>query len=896
MTNEKNPLELDFFKENGFTRKQCRNCGHYFWTTDDARETCGDPPCDEYSFIHNTPVRRQYTLDEMRDAFISFFSDTHTFMKPYPVVPRWRDDVLLVNASIYDFQPHVTSGIVPPPANPIVMSQPSIRMTDVDLVGSTGRHLTTFEMMCHDAFNYGDKEIYWMEGTISYCNSFLTEELGVSQDFITYKEKPWSGGGNGGNAVEVLILGLEVATLVFMDKELDPDGETVIDGLRYSPMGMKVVDTGYGLERLTWLSRGSPTVYEAIYPEILQHILARSSSRIINEEILEMVVQNFARGEGKTENEILRASFKKAAEMNPDLSEQEFIEEFHAMKSAFIIADHARTLLLLFSDFVIPSNIKAGYIVRLLIRRTLRNMEAISFKGSIKELIAMHWESLRNIITNYPEGFIDLMLEEETRKYSETLEKGRGIVERILEKKSGLGREQLITLYDSYGLHPEFVASIVMEKTGKELEIPDDFHAQVISIHEEGEKQKKYKEQFPVINTRPLYYDDVKISDFNAIVLHSGKDYIITNQTAFYPEGGGQPTDLGTFTYKGKEIEVKKVERYGDTIVHWINGTIPKGSRIMGHIDTFRRKRLMAHHSATHLILGVLKQILGPHVWQFGVQKGVETSRIDVTHYGRITEEDVRRIEQRCLDYVREGRNIRVKNMDWNRAIEKYGFTVFQGGVPLSGKLRIVEIEGVDVEGCGGTHLSSTSELGIVKIISVESIQEGIQRITFVAADAALAYIQKMDSSMKSVQSMIGSDQEQLAGRIQALVRENIQLNKEKDAFLKKAVNSAIDSATIMEYKWGEAAILWVELDTEGMKLLTKALFSRSFALSVTVNEPRPGEFIYTIISKGNLDSIQVAKSLLKEYTVTNSSSNYFSAISGEKVDEKLIREVFDRL
>lgn len=896
METEKNPLELDFFKNNGFVRKRCTDCGSFFWTRERDRNTCGDPPCDEYTFINTTPVKKEYSLDEMRKAFIDFFKKDHTVLKPYPVVPRWRDDVLLVNASIYDFQPHVTSGIVKPPANPIVMSQPSIRMNDVDLVGSTGRHLTTFEMMCHDSFNYENRYIYWMEETVGYCHSFLTEELGIDPHLITYKEKPWSGGGNGGNALEPLVMGLEVATLVFMDKELDPEGSTEIDGLRYSPMGMRVVDTGYGLERLTWLSKGSTTVYEAIYPEILEYILSRSSSKIIDKAVLEKVVKDFASGEGKTENEILRKSYEEIARENTDLTESEFISEFRAMKSAFIIADHTRTLLLLFSDFVIPSNIKSGYIVRLLIRRTLRSMEAIDFRGTIKELIEMHWKSLGNIITNYPEEFIDLMLDEEIRKYGETLEKGRGIVERTLKKSKQIKADQLITLYDSYGLHPDFVASIVKEKTGKELQIPDDFHAQVISVHDEKVEKKKYKERFPVIQTRPLYYDDVNISDFNAIVLHSGDGFIITNQTAFYPEGGGQPTDLGTFTYHGKDINVTKVERYGDTIVHWIDGEIPKGSRIMGHIDTHRRRRLMAHHSATHLILGVMKEILGPHVWQFGVQKGVDTSRIDITHYRRISPEEIRKIEHRCLDLIREGRNIRVRNVDWNRAIEKYGFTVFQGGVPLSSKLRLVEIEGVDVEGCGGTHLSNIYQLGLIKVVSVESIQEGIQRITFVAGDAALEYVQSMYSSLKDLQSTVGSDQEQLVDRIRGIVRENVALNKERENLLKKEVNSVLDNSDTIMYPWGEAAILTSSLDSEGMKLLTSAMFSRSARVSISVNTDDSGMVTLTIISKGKFNSEEIAKSILTDFTVSNASPNYFSAVSRKKIDEKLIREVLDRL
>ncbi|EQD50705.1 protein containing Alanyl-tRNA synthetase, class IIc, partial [mine drainage metagenome] len=131
-------------------------------------------------------------------------------------------------------------------------------MNDIDQVGVTGRHLTSFEMLCHDSFNREGKEIYWKEDTVRYCNSFLTGPLGINQNLITYKEKPWSGGGNAGNALEVFVLGLEVATLVFMDMSENENGEFEVDGKKYSPMGQRIVDTGYGLERLVWLSNGTP--------------------------------------------------------------------------------------------------------------------------------------------------------------------------------------------------------------------------------------------------------------------------------------------------------------------------------------------------------------------------------------------------------------------------------------------------------------------------------------------------------------------------------------------------------------------------------------------------------------------------------------------------------------
>jgi len=216
---------LEFFKDEGFTRKTCERCGGSFWTRDPSRTTCGDPPCDPYTFIGSPVFRREIGLDEMREHYLSFFEGKgHTRIKRYPVIARWRDDIYLTIASIADFQPFITSGEVPPPANPLTVSQPCIRLDDLDSVGRSGRHLTTFEMMAHHVFNTPEEEIYWKDRTVALCDELLLG-LGADPLAITYKESPWAGGGNAGPSVEVMMGGLELATLVFMDMKLSPRGE-----------------------------------------------------------------------------------------------------------------------------------------------------------------------------------------------------------------------------------------------------------------------------------------------------------------------------------------------------------------------------------------------------------------------------------------------------------------------------------------------------------------------------------------------------------------------------------------------------------------------------------------------------------------------------------------------
>ncbi|MEM2686756.1 MAG: alanine--tRNA ligase-related protein, partial [Thermoproteota archaeon] len=159
---------LEFLSEGGFTRRRCVKCGRFFWTLDPSREDCGESPCSPYTFIGRRVGRSMDDLSQVREAFLGFFRKRgHEVISPYPVVCRWRDDLYLTDASIVDFQPYVTDGIIPPPANPLVISQPCIRLVDIDLVGKTlGRHLTIFEMGGHHAFNSEDKEVYWKEDTV----------------------------------------------------------------------------------------------------------------------------------------------------------------------------------------------------------------------------------------------------------------------------------------------------------------------------------------------------------------------------------------------------------------------------------------------------------------------------------------------------------------------------------------------------------------------------------------------------------------------------------------------------------------------------------------------------------------------------------------------------------
>ncbi len=755
------------FKEEGWIRKQCPKCGKFFWTLDPDRETCGDPPCDEYSFIGKPGIPKKYTLDEMREKFLSFFEKHgHGRVKRYPVLPRWRDDVLLVGASIMDFQPWVISGEADPPANPLTISQPSIRFTDIDNVGITGRHFTIFEMMAHHAFNYPGKPIYWMDETVELAFEFFTKELGMKAEDITFKENPWAGGGNAGPAFEVLYRGLEVATLVFMQYKkapanADPSQVVEIKGDYYVPMETRVVDTGYGLERLVWMSHGTPTAYDAVLGYVIEPLKRMAGIERIDERIL---MEN-SRLAGMFDIEDMGdlRYLREQVAKRVGISVEELEKAVRPYELLYAIADHTKTLTFMLADGVIPSNVKAGYLARLLIRKSIRHLRELGLELPLSEIVAMH---IKELSPTYPEFkemedvILDIINVEEKR-YQETLKRGSDLVKREIAKlkKKGINEiplDKLILFYESHGLTPEIVAEVA-QKEGVKVEIPDNFYTLIAEKAEKAEKKTagEYVVDFELVkdlpDTRTLYYEDPFMKEFDAEVLKVIDDWVVLNQTAFYPEGGGQPYDTGTLEVNGEEVGVTNVQKVGKVILHKVEkpGAFKEGAKVHGKLDWDRRIQHMRHHTGTHVLMGALVRVLGKHVWQAGSQLHTDWARLDIAHYKRITEEELREIERLANRVVMENRKVTWEWLPRTEAEMKYGFRLYQGGVVPGRVIRVLKIEDWDVQACGGTHLPNTGLIGPIKILRTERIQDGVERIIFAAGEAAINWMQETERLLK---------------------------------------------------------------------------------------------------------------------------------------------------
>jgi alanyl-tRNA synthetase len=785
--------QLDFFKENGFVRKQCIKCKRYFWTLNKDLNTCQDAPCSDYEFIgkHNLQV----TIDDVRNSFIEFFkSKNHTYIEPRPVVARWRDDIYLTIASIAVFQPFVTSGEVDPPANPLVISQPCIRLKDLDLVGLTsGRHLTIFEMAAHHAFNSKENYVYWKDETTKYCHELNSSVYKIDPYSVTYIEEFWEGGGNAGPCLEVASKGLEIATLVFMKYK-------IADG-NYVDIPLFIVDTGYGMERYTWYLTGKPTVFHALYGNILEKLLDKIGLSKDDELIFEHARQSILYSEGLIKRQEVIKRIRENLGIKEDISE--LISKLEAL---YAILDHTKCIIFMLADGLVPSNSGEGYLGRLLIRKTLKNLLSLEIDIPLIDIINDQiklWSNFKNVYNSKER--IREIIEIEEDKYYKLINRASIEISNLIKNKKAknerrISKEELIELYDSHGIHPDFVIKEA-KKENFEVEFPLDFFSKIVEKHEKPLKQE-VKEELPDVEgietTYPLYYDDPYLFEFNAKVVKTVMPkWIVLDKTAFYPEGGGQIYDTGTIIFKDKTLKVKSVYKKGNVILHEVEGLDQDitGFEVKGIVDKERRLNIMRHHTATHILLYSIRKVLGDHIWQAGARKEEDKARLDVTHYKKIEKEELERIENLANEIVLSGLPVRARFMDRKEAEERYGFKLYQGGVMGGRTIRVVSIDNIDHQACGGTHLSNTSEVGMIKIIKSERIQDGVERFIFTAGKVSLERFRELEKTLDSISEITQTPREKIIESILRLQKDLRKERKEKENLLSILAEQAIKSA-----------------------------------------------------------------------------------------------------
>ena len=648
-------------------------------------------------------------------------------------------------------------------------------------------------MMAHHVFNRPDegRMYYWMEECVKYCHEMFTETFGIDAKEITYVENPWCGGGNAGPAVEVIVGGLELATLVFMNLEEDENGDVEIKGDKYSEMPLQIIDTGYGLERFCWAAAGTPTIYEAIYPETVAWLKKLAGFDGITKQWpelnLDKILGEMSRLNGimnieaGVDGDQLRSIFiAKLGERGIEITSEQFTAITDPLARIYAIPDHLHALCNMLGDGLVPSNAKAGYLARMLARRTLRMRDELGIDVTLSDLAQHHIDvNLGGKVMKQTHDGIGTILDLEEEKYSEMLRKGEQVIKTMLSDvgndASEMADELLFSLNDSHGIAPEMAISLAQNSGWKSMTLRTGFTAELAERHAKMAKEAAKEvtksalvsglDNLPATNS--LYYDDVYQSQFDASVLHcvqvKSPDLpeevthgVVLDRTCFYPEGGGQEADFGTLATDSVHCRVLDTRKIGEHIVHFTDSALSNGDVVRGSVDWNRRKQLMDHHTSVHIVGGAARRILGPHIYQAGANKSEESARLDITHYNRLSRQDLDEIERMANQVIVQVHKTEKTILNRKDADRKHGFDLYQGGAPKGDTIRVLRISDHDIQACGGTHHDEPGQIGSIRIVRSTAVQDGVERLHIVAGQAALAYAREQDGLLRQTGDVFG--------------------------------------------------------------------------------------------------------------------------------------------
>ncbi|MHA1521411.1 MAG: alanine--tRNA ligase [Promethearchaeota archaeon] len=782
-------------RKNGFQRYKC-SCGVNFWSSQPA-EFCGEPGCNEgFQVVENNPTQNNLTFIGVWEKIVEILEPRgYKPLKRYPVVARWNPTTEFTMASIAAFQPYVISGEVSPPAKKLIIPQFCLRFSDIENVGITGSHCTGFVMIGQHQFV--SEEEWDQDQAFQDIFDFLVDGVGLPKSEFKIHEDAWAGGGNFGSCLEFFSRGVELFNQVYMMFEQTPNGPL--------PLKNKVLDMGMGQERVAWFSQGTPTIYDAIFPLVLERL--RELAHVEADYKLFNRFSQYSAFLNDDEVDDMKAAWGLVAE-KMGIPAEELRAKILPMTALYSIAEHSRALLFAISDGKLPSNVGGGYNLRVIFRRAMGFIDQFNWPIDMGEICAWHAEELFDIFPEVSGHLIEVkrVLDVEKEKFYATKEEAGKIVKRLI-KKSEITVDKLLELYDSNGINPEIIQTAA-KKLGKKVEVPDDFYKRVMELHE---KSVQIHATHKTINidvenlppTTRLYYDDYTLNENSATVLHiQALDHefddgnsegveteekitqkrsawaVVLDQSVAYATSGGQLHDNGTID----GIPFTDVITVGKVIVHMMieEPSFKKGDNVHLEIDPERRNLLTFHHSATHVVNAAARDILGNHINQAGAKKTVSKAHLDITHFESISEEDLHKIENRANEIVDQGIKSNHRFMDRTAAEQKYGMSLYQGGAVPGKNLRIVEIPGIDVEACGGTHVNNTAEIGRIKIIKSQKIQDGIVRLTYTAGKATEKLLEEYDRILNSLARILDTSTPFVVSRTKELIDNWKTLRKAK--------------------------------------------------------------------------------------------------------------------
>ncbi len=753
---------------------------------------------------------------EIRDLFLNFFqSQNHTIVKSSPLLPQNDPTLLFTNSGMVQFK-QVFLGEEKRNYTRAVSCQKSVRAggkhNDLENVGYTSRHHTFFEMLGN--FSFGD---YFKKEAIGFAWEFLTKALelpvdrlwvtvfrdddeaeqlwksvtGISPDRIVRlgeKDNFWAMGDTGpcGPCSEIIFdqgdevgckspncaVGcdcdryLEIWNLVFMQFFRDAGG-------KLNPLPMRCIDTGMGLERIASVCQGHYTNYDT---DIFQDIISEISK-----------ICGVKYGDNEKSDVAMR-----------------------------VIADHARTAVFLISEGLIPSNEGQGYVLRRIMRRAIRYGRALGLTDIFLSDIC---DSVINVMgTTYPEiveaKFLQNIVQSEEKRFSETLNNGLTILEsEILRLKSDnqdiIPGDFTFKLYDTYGFPPDIVRDLAIEH-GISVDMKGfEREMQAQKERSKGAHKTYIMESakgFEYPQTDFLGYDRLSAKSEIIAFLEDGSEnesvnkgwqgQIITSETPFYGESGGQIGDKGIIKTDTGLAVVNDTKKAGNVFLHVVEileGSMEKGQKATLEVDTERRNDIMRNHTSTHLLHRALRIVLGDHVKQAGSLVTDERLRFDFSHFQALTKEELNKIEKIVNDEIL--RNLEVKTSEVAKIdAEKMGAMALFGE-KYGDKVRVVRAGDFSMELCGGTHCQRTGDIGLFKIVSESAISAGFRRIEAITGRNAINYVNDIEEILNNLSQSLKCPKNDISTRISKLQDRIKQLEKggaaQKDIDYEALVNNA---------------------------------------------------------------------------------------------------------
>jgi alanyl-tRNA synthetase len=751
---------------------------------------------------------------EVRAAFLHYFDQRgHRVVKSSPLVPHDDPTLLFTNAGMVQFK-RVFLQEETREYTRAASAQKCLRAggkhNDMENVGRTARHHTFFEMLGN--FSFGD---YFKEGAIEMGWEFLThnlhlpterlwvsvfedddeaasiwqERIGLPAERIVRmgeKDNFWAMGDTGpcGPCSEIIIdqgeeIGcgsstcgvgcdcdrfLELWNLVFMQYSREQDGHL-------SPLPKPSIDTGMGLERIAAVVQGVRSNYDT---DLFHGIIGRV------EEI---------------------SGARYGADAGKDVSIK-------------VIADHARAVIFLLADGVFPANEGRGYVLRRIIRRALRHGKLLGIEGpclpSMAEgVIAVMGEAYPEITEG--KGHLTQILQREEERFSETLDNGLKILQEEMEGLKAKGKKVLpgdmaFKLYDTFGFPLDLTEDIV-----REAEMTIDLEGFERSM--EGQRRRAREAWEGEMGKLPPIYQElmaegvaaqfvgyenlqafsevmriIKKGRFAPTARQGEEVEIITAQTPFYGEAGGQVGDQGVISAEGLLIEIHDAIRpLPELIIHKgviKEGTVQKGDRVQLQVDGERRQATARNHTATHILQAALREVVGGHVNQAGSLVSPERLRFDFSHYEAIDQDTLERIETLVNRWIWEDTPVLVEVMATEEAIAGGATALF--GEKYGEEARVLSLGEYSQELCGGTHVARTGEIGIFKLLSESGVAAGVRRIEALTGAGALDYLRAQEHELKEAAQLIKARPGEVASKIEKLLGGQRALEREIEALRRR--------------------------------------------------------------------------------------------------------------